>query len=120
MLQRIVIPDSFHFRRSQVTPESVAYLSALVSVSEEVRGRCHARQPRLRSHASSGSTSGDPFNVDLRLDLHSTPRHSPSNQVNCRLQPIRGRIVDGKLGLVMMLAALITSRRASWCCRRRT
>ena len=70
----------------EVTPQSVAYLAALVSVSEEVRGRCHARQPRLRSNNSSGSGSGsgsgsvsgsamgsnDPFNVsDLRLDLHS-------------------------------------------------
>ena len=77
----------------EVTPESVAYLSALVSVSEEVRGRCHARQlhSRMRSDASSTSGSGDPFNVDLRLDLHSTNsngknnttttnRHSPSNQ----------------------------------------
>ncbi|KZS14138.1 Neurofibromin [Daphnia magna] len=78
----------------EVTPQSVAYLAALVSVSEEVRGRCHARQPRLRSNNSSGSGSGsgsgsvsgsamgsnDPFNVsDLRLDLHSAGiRHNSS------------------------------------------
>jgi hypothetical protein len=71
----------------EVTPESVAYLSALVSVSEEVRGRCHARQPHMRSHASSGSGSGDPFNVDLRLDLHSTTRHSPPSQA-ANLSPV--------------------------------
>lgn len=66
----------------EVTPQSVAYLAALVSVSEEVRGRCHARPPRLRSNNSTGSgaasatgsASGcsDPFSVsDLRLDLQS-------------------------------------------------
>lgn len=71
----------------EVTPESVAYLSALVSVSEEVRGRCHARQPRMRSNVSSGSGSGDPFNVDLRLDLHSNTRHSPTNQAS-NLSPV--------------------------------
>lgn len=81
----------------EVTPASVAYLAALVSVSEEVRGRCHARQPRLRSNNSSGSGnvgsgassgngstmgSGDPFNVsDLRLDLHSAGmRQNVNNQ----------------------------------------
>ena len=73
----------------EVTPQSVAYLSALVSVSEEVRGRCHARQPRLRSNNSStgsgsGSNSGssDPFNVgDLRLDLHSAGIRQNSNNM---------------------------------------
>lgn len=88
----------------EVTPQSVAYLSALVSVSEEVRGRCHARLPRLRSNNSSGSGGngcsggsdpssgndsnidpGDPFSVaDLRLDLHSAgiqQRQTMNNQV---------------------------------------
>lgn len=76
----------------EVTPQSVAYLSALVSVSEEVRGRCHARQPRLRSNNSSGSTTGsgsgsnsgsnDPFNVgDLRLDLQSAGIRQNANNM---------------------------------------
>lgn len=37
----------------EVTKESVAYLSALVSVSEEVRSRCHVRHHMSRHLASS-------------------------------------------------------------------
>ncbi len=37
----------------EVTKESVAYLAALVSVSEEVRSRCHVRHHMSRHLASS-------------------------------------------------------------------
>ncbi|XP_015607506.1 neurofibromin isoform X2 [Cephus cinctus] len=40
----------------EVTPESVAYLAALVSVSEEVRSRCHIRHSLSRNVTESGST----------------------------------------------------------------
>ncbi|XP_046596266.1 neurofibromin isoform X2 [Neodiprion lecontei] len=40
----------------EVTPDSVAYLAALVSVSEEVRSRCHIRHSLGRAVAESGST----------------------------------------------------------------
>ncbi|EFX74727.1 hypothetical protein DAPPUDRAFT_307021 [Daphnia pulex] len=56
----------------EVTPQSVAYLAALVSVSEEVRGRCHARQPRLRSNNSSGSGSGS-GSGSVSVDSDSPP-----------------------------------------------
>ncbi|XP_014223009.1 neurofibromin isoform X2 [Trichogramma pretiosum] len=40
----------------EVTPDSVAYLAALVAVSDEVRSRCHTRRSLNRSLGESGST----------------------------------------------------------------
>ncbi|XP_066962551.1 neurofibromin isoform X3 [Macrobrachium rosenbergii] len=54
----------------EVTPDSVAYLAALVSVSEEVRSRCHLKYSVARS--LSKSTSTDTFAVDLHLNLPMT------------------------------------------------
>lgn len=51
----------------QVTPESVAYLAALVSVSEEVRSRCHLKYSVARN--LSKSASSDTFAVGLHLNL---------------------------------------------------
>ncbi|KAK7086666.1 Neurofibromin 1 [Halocaridina rubra] len=54
----------------EVTPDSVAYLAALVSVSEEVRSRCHLKYSVARN--LSKSTSTDTFAVDLHLNLPMT------------------------------------------------
>ncbi|XP_063853822.1 neurofibromin-like isoform X3 [Scylla paramamosain] len=51
----------------EVTPESVAYLAALVSVSEEVRSRCHLKYSVARN--LSKSASSDTFAVSLHLNL---------------------------------------------------
>ncbi|KAK3870094.1 hypothetical protein Pcinc_024645 [Petrolisthes cinctipes] len=51
----------------EVTPESVAYLAALVSVSEEVRSRCHLKYSVARN--LSKSASSDTFAVGLHLNL---------------------------------------------------
>ena len=53
----------FIFRdKFEVTPQSVPYLAALVSVSEEVRSRCHLKHrnpPTIPESASSDSISVD-------------------------------------------------------------
>ncbi|XP_042235752.1 neurofibromin-like isoform X1 [Homarus americanus] len=54
----------------EVTPENVAYLAALVSVSEEVRSRCHLRYSV--AHNLSKSASSDTFAVGLHLNLPPT------------------------------------------------
>ncbi|XP_037791195.1 neurofibromin-like isoform X4 [Penaeus monodon] len=54
----------------EVTPENVAYLAALVSVSEEVRSRCHLKYSVARSLSKSAST--DTFAVDPHLNLPLT------------------------------------------------
>ncbi|XP_058804864.1 neurofibromin [Phymastichus coffea] len=47
----------------EVTPDSVAYLAALISVSEEVRSRCHIRHSLNRSMGETGSSDYlDTFN----------------------------------------------------------
>ena len=53
----------------EVTPQSVPYLAALVSVSEEVRSRCHLKH-RL-AQTISESTSSDSISNEL------TAQHSP-------------------------------------------
>ncbi|XP_076037771.1 neurofibromin-like [Oratosquilla oratoria] len=59
----------------EVTPENIAYLAALVSVSEEVRSRCHLKYSVARNLTKSVST--DTFAVDLHLNL-SLP-HTTTN-----------------------------------------
>ncbi|CAL4124079.1 unnamed protein product, partial [Meganyctiphanes norvegica] len=51
----------------EVSPDNVAYLTALVSVSEEVRSRCHLKYSVARN--LSKSVSSDTFVVDLHLNL---------------------------------------------------
>ncbi|XP_008206010.1 neurofibromin isoform X2 [Nasonia vitripennis] len=64
----------------EVTPESVAYLAALVSISEEVRSRCHIRHSLSRSIGESGSSDF----LDT-LDSHCVEiSASTSNPVNRR------------------------------------
>ncbi|XP_021921694.1 neurofibromin isoform X3 [Zootermopsis nevadensis] len=55
----------------EVTPESVAYLAALVSVSEEVRSRCHVKHSLARMIPES--SSGENFAVDNHLSLMPHP-----------------------------------------------
>ncbi|XP_063221250.1 neurofibromin isoform X2 [Bacillus rossius redtenbacheri] len=51
----------------EVTPESVAYLAALVSVSEEVRSRCHVKHSVARNMPESSSTEA--LAVESHLSL---------------------------------------------------
>ena len=60
---------SSHSDKFEVTPQSVPYLAALVSVSEEVRSRCHLKH-RL-AQTISESTSSDSISNDLAA------QHSP-------------------------------------------
>lgn len=53
----------------EVTPESVAYLAALVSVSEEVRSRCHLKQSLAQEVPESFSS--DNFVVDSHLHMYA-------------------------------------------------
>lgn len=50
-----IVAKPFTRDKFQVTPESVAYLTALVSVSEEVRSRCHIRHSLARHFNESNS-----------------------------------------------------------------
>ncbi|KAA0197872.1 hypothetical protein HAZT_HAZT005334, partial [Hyalella azteca] len=52
----------------EVAPDNVAYLAALVAVSEEVRSRCHLKFSLARN--MSESSSSDTFPVDLHLNLN--------------------------------------------------
>ncbi|GIZ02177.1 neurofibromin [Caerostris extrusa] len=61
----------------QVTPESVAYLAALVSVSEEVRSRCHLKHRITR--VVSESPSAEAFATELHLTVSPQVSTSPSN-----------------------------------------
>ncbi|KAG8232721.1 hypothetical protein J437_LFUL013314, partial [Ladona fulva] len=51
----------------EVTPESVAYLAALVSVSEEVRSRCHAKHSFARPLPDSSSAENFPGDMPINL-----------------------------------------------------
>ncbi|XP_012282166.1 neurofibromin isoform X3 [Orussus abietinus] len=66
-----IVAKPFRRDKFEVTPESVAYLAALVSVSEEVRSRCHIRHSIGRNSADSGSTDF--------LDTLSPPQSSESS-----------------------------------------
>uniref|UniRef100_T1J6E5 Neurofibromin n=1 Tax=Strigamia maritima TaxID=126957 RepID=T1J6E5_STRMM len=67
----------------EVTSESVAYLAALVSVSDEVRNRCHLKHGCTRNISQSAST--DNFSVGLHLHVCSQPQqaaNAPANATN--------------------------------------
>ncbi|CAD6227786.1 GSCOCG00006244001-RA-CDS [Cotesia congregata] len=51
-----IVAKPFRRDKFEMTPESVAYLAALVSVSEEVRSRCHVRHSLGRNISESSST----------------------------------------------------------------
>lgn len=68
LLQLLGIVAKPHKRdKFEVTPESIAYLAALVPVSEEVRSRCHVKHSFVRMIPES--LSNDNFPVDLHLNL---------------------------------------------------
>ncbi|KAJ8312996.1 hypothetical protein KUTeg_010369 [Tegillarca granosa] len=56
----------------EVTPQTVPYLAALVSVSEEVRSRCHLKH-RTSQYMMTESPSSDSLNSELAQGQQSTP-----------------------------------------------
>nr|AAL13548.1 GH08833p [Drosophila melanogaster] len=68
-----IIAKPLHRDKFEVTPDSVAYLTALVAVSEEVRSRCHVKHalPRwpadLSSSVENGEASGGVQAIGLPL-----------------------------------------------------
>ncbi|KAJ2943372.1 hypothetical protein O0L34_g12181 [Tuta absoluta] len=54
-----------HTDKFQVTPDTVAYLTALVCVSEEVRSRCHVKHTSLAPTTSTANSSTDHYFPDL-------------------------------------------------------
>nr|CAD7393723.1 unnamed protein product [Timema cristinae] len=68
----------------EVTPENIAYLAALVSVSEEVRSRCHVKHSLTRITPESSSTEN--LQVDLHLGLLPQPVSGGSSTLStCRI-----------------------------------
>lgn len=68
LLQLLSIVAKTHKRdKFEVTPESVAYLAALVSVSEEVRSRCHVKHSFTRMIPESLSVDIFPTSSHLNL-----------------------------------------------------
>jgi len=59
-----IVAKPLHRDKFEVTPESVAYLTALVAVSEEVRSRCHVKHalPRWPTEMSNGIDNGEQHN----------------------------------------------------------
>ncbi|CAG0893417.1 unnamed protein product, partial [Cyprideis torosa] len=55
----------------EVTPESVAYLAALVPVSEDVRSRCRVKQPVSKLVTESFSYDSFPMDLNLGMDMES-------------------------------------------------
>lgn len=69
-----IVAKPFKRDKFEVSPESVAYLAALVSVSEEVRSRCHVKHGFYRMIPDSMSV--DNFPVDLHLNMISQVSNS--------------------------------------------
>lgn len=74
----------------EVTPQTVPYLAALVSVSEEVRSRCHLKH-RVSQYVMTDSPSSDSISAELNTpgitigtsasahSMSTTPIQTPSN-----------------------------------------
>lgn len=78
-----IVAKPYKRDKFDVTPHNVAYLSALVSVSEEVRSRCHVKHQV--THMNSSETLAENFAVDNHLRMNfvspSSPvQPEPSNQ----------------------------------------
>ncbi|XP_017855685.1 PREDICTED: neurofibromin isoform X1 [Drosophila arizonae] len=58
-----IIAKPLHRDKFEVTPDSVAYLTALVAVSEEVRSRCHVKHalPRWPADVCGSNENGEPL-----------------------------------------------------------
>ncbi|XP_034188157.1 neurofibromin 1 isoform X2 [Osmia lignaria lignaria] len=74
-----IVAKPFRRDKFEVTPESVAYLSALVSVSEEVRSRCHIRHA-VTKNAESGSTDCLDILLPHNTDTPSSTSNNPTNR----------------------------------------
>lgn len=74
-----IVAKPFRRDKFEVTPDSVAYLSALVSVSEEVRSRCH-----IRHAVTKNSEAGSIDCLDILLphnpDTSSATSSNPTNR----------------------------------------
>ena len=70
-----IVAKPYKRDKFDVTPHNVAYLSALVSVSEEVRSRCHVKHQV--SHMNSAETLAENFAVDNHLRMNSVSPSSP-------------------------------------------
>ncbi|XP_061928005.1 neurofibromin isoform X1 [Apis cerana] len=71
-----IVAKPFRRDKFEVTPDSVAYLSALVSVSEEVRSRCHIRHAVTKNSEASSIDCLDillPHNPDTSSATSSNP-----------------------------------------------
>ncbi|PSN31934.1 Neurofibromin [Blattella germanica] len=83
----------------EVTPESVAYLAALVSVSEEVRSRCHVKHSLVRMIPESGSSEN--FTVDNHLSLlphPPVPTSSITSAMNAMATPSPSQRSEASIG----------------------
>lgn len=93
-----IVTKSTKRDRFEVTPQSVPYLAALVSVSEEVRSRCHLKH---RVCHMSESTSSD----SMSADIHPSPSASPQGQLSPSAPP---------LGSPTTTSSTCTPRQKSW------
>ncbi|XP_033220854.1 neurofibromin isoform X8 [Belonocnema kinseyi] len=73
-----IVAKPYRRDKFEVTPESVAYLAALVSVSEEVRSRCHIR------HSLGRNDSGSNDFLDTLISHGSEVPAGPNNPPNRR------------------------------------
>lgn len=64
----------------EVNPQTVPYLAALVSVSEEVRSRCHLKH-RTSQYMMTESPSSDSLTADLTQPVHPATGESPATQL---------------------------------------
>ncbi|XP_031834542.1 neurofibromin 1 isoform X3 [Nomia melanderi] len=74
-----IVAKPFRRDKFEVTPDSVAYLAALVSVSEEVRSRCHIRHS-VTKNAESGSTDCLDNLLPHNTDTSSATSSNPTNR----------------------------------------
>ncbi|XP_078047800.1 neurofibromin 1 [Augochlora pura] len=74
-----IVAKPFRRDKFEVTPESVAYLAALVSVSEEVRSRCHIRHS-IAKNTESGSTDGIDNLLPHNADTSNATTSNPTNR----------------------------------------
>ncbi|XP_015174332.1 PREDICTED: neurofibromin isoform X7 [Polistes dominula] len=64
-----IVAKPYRRDKFEVSPESVAYLAALVSVSEEVRSRCHIRHSLNKNTGEFGNTDFNDSSVSHVTDM---------------------------------------------------
>ncbi|XP_046387119.1 neurofibromin isoform X3 [Ischnura elegans] len=103
----------------EVTPESVAYLAALVSVSEEVRSRCHAKHSFARPMPESGSAENFPGDMHINLlpqNMNSTvipPANMPANDTMA-VNRGGGSVISDSSTIPNPLGTPTNRRQKSW------